>query len=65
VTLGPEGRVVRSLADVARGDRIETRLADGSIESVVGGADPTRKPRRPKRKPPEGRDQMDLFNDKR
>lgn len=65
VTLGPDGRVVRSLSDVSRGDRIETRLADGAIESVVGGADPTRKPRRPKRKPPEGRDQMDLFDDSR
>jgi len=35
VTRGPDGSVVRSAADLAPGDRLVTRLADGEVASVV------------------------------
>ncbi len=37
MTLGPDGRVVRSTGDVKAGDTVHTRLADGSFASVVQG----------------------------
>ncbi len=37
LTLDARGRLLRSVADVAAGDRIETRLGDGRLESVVAG----------------------------
>jgi exodeoxyribonuclease VII large subunit len=36
VTTGPDGRAVRSVGDVAAGERVRTRVADGAFESVVG-----------------------------
>lgn len=58
ITSRPSGEVIRSAAGVARGEQIVTRLADGSIDSVVGD---TR--RRASRRPAsEDRDQMDLFD---
>jgi len=38
ITLGAHGSVVRASGDVAPGDRLTTRLASGSIASVVEGA---------------------------
>ena len=35
LTYTADGRLVRSVADVQRGDRLTTRLADGSVESVA------------------------------
>lgn len=35
LTYTADGRLVRSAADVQRGDRLTTRLADGSVESVA------------------------------
>ncbi len=35
ITTASDGRLVRSIEDVRAGDSIETRVADGSIESVV------------------------------
>ncbi|MEL7483822.1 MAG: exodeoxyribonuclease VII large subunit [Planctomycetota bacterium] len=67
VTLGPDGSVLRSVKGAPAGTSIETRLADGSVRSVVGGkADLARAPRKTK-KPPRrggdaGRDQLDLFD---
>jgi len=45
VTLGKDGKVVRSIRDVRAGDEIETRMPDGSVRSVVRG----------------GGEQLDLF----
>jgi exodeoxyribonuclease VII large subunit len=45
VTLDKDGRAVRSIQDVRSGDKMETRVADGSITSVVRG----------------GGEQLDLF----
>jgi exodeoxyribonuclease VII large subunit len=69
VTFGPGGEAVRSAAGLAPGTRIETRLADGSVRSVVEGgeaAKPRPKPG-PKQNPrpatkDEEADQMDLFD---
>lgn len=58
VTLGPDGSVVRSVGDAPKGATIETRLADGSVSSVVGGT-PNRA-RAPKSKRPDPA-QLDLF----
>jgi exodeoxyribonuclease VII large subunit len=41
LTLGPDGSLVRSAADVARGQEIVTRLADGTVRSTVEAADQT------------------------
>ncbi|MCA9311391.1 MAG: exodeoxyribonuclease VII large subunit [Phycisphaerales bacterium] len=38
VTTRTDGRAVRSPSDVASGDELQTRLADGTIRSVVEGA---------------------------
>lgn len=59
VTLDASGRVVRRVADVSAGTNIETRLVDGSVRSVVGGApDRSRAPRAVRRVDPA---QMTLF----
>lgn len=66
VTLDSKGRAVRSIESVKSGETIETRLADGSVKSVVrAGGDPTRRP--PSRRPKQGsnKDQMDLFDGER
>lgn len=39
VTLGPDGRPIRSFRAVVSGDRIATRVADGQFESTVGAGD--------------------------
>lgn len=66
VTLDSNGRAVRSIGSVSTGDTIETRLADGSIKSVVGAAgDPSRRPPARRPKPRSNRDQMDLFDGER
>jgi exodeoxyribonuclease VII large subunit len=52
VTLGPDGRALRRADDVAPGDLIRTRLADGTIRSIVQ-PDASRRssPRRPDETP--------------
>ena len=61
VTLREDGTVLRSVADAAKGATLETRLADGSVKSLVGGTpDRTRAPRAAK--PGPGPDQLDLFD---
>ena len=46
VTLDEKGRVIQSVTDAPEGATIETRLADGSVRSVVGGqADRSRAPK--------------------
>ncbi len=54
----PDGRIVRSVDDVALGDQMLTRVADGSIESIVARAKrgPEHRPRGER-----SRSQMDLF----
>lgn len=37
LTLGPDGKPVRRVADVRSGDTLRTRLADGEISSTVNG----------------------------
>ena len=57
VTMRADGRLVRSPSDVRPGDTIDTRLADGSVRSVVEGERASRGPspvRRPGREEPEG-----------
>ena len=39
VKRGPEGSLVRSAEDVAAGDRLEIRLAEGEIRAVVDEQD--------------------------
>ncbi|MFN7151463.1 MAG: exodeoxyribonuclease VII large subunit [Microthrixaceae bacterium] len=41
ITRGPDGRVVRSVRDVAEGDELITTLADGTLHSVLASARPT------------------------
>jgi len=58
-TLGPDGTVLRDAAAVSPGQRLVTRLGEGSVASRVegpGGAPPIRR-----RKRGADRDQMDLF----
>jgi len=68
-TRDENGAILRSIAGAAPGQRIETRLVDGSIWSVVsdgsraalpGPADPPKR-RRGRRSGRPGPDQMDLF----
>lgn len=60
VTLDEQGRAIRRVASIRPGQSIETRLADGSIRSVVNGQSPQSRPKPP---PTEGEpDQMDLFD---
>ena len=72
ITLDDSGSVIRSTRDIARGDRVTTRLSDSSFESEVtssrAGGDrlpgPTKAPARraPRRaRPRRGGGQMDLF----
>ncbi|MBL8876549.1 MAG: exodeoxyribonuclease VII large subunit [Phycisphaerae bacterium] len=44
ITLDSTGKLVRKIGDVKTGDRLQTRVADGAIESTVGGLAPNRKP---------------------
>ncbi len=66
LTARRDGTLVRSVHDVRQGEQIVTRLADGSIESIVGvrstppGTSRTRKPDR-RKSAPRLADQMDLF----
>lgn len=61
VTLAADGRAIRSVADAPKGSKIETRVADGSVTSVVGGVpDRTRGAKRQGPRP--SRDQLDLFD---
>jgi exodeoxyribonuclease VII large subunit len=41
ITRGPDGRVVRSVGDVAAGDELVTTLADGTLHSKVASTHPT------------------------
>ncbi|MBM4108867.1 MAG: exodeoxyribonuclease VII large subunit [Phycisphaerae bacterium] len=52
VTLGADGKALRSVAGVVPGDVLQTRLADGSLKSIVRG-DPVRRDR------PRGRSQTE------
>ena len=45
ITRGPDGRVVRSAADVAPGAVLRTQLADGTVTSRVEAATPTHEDR--------------------
>ncbi len=71
-TLDERGRLVRSVDDVTPGQPLLTRLADGSVRSVVEGSGhenrapappppPRRRTRSRPRRDDQGRDQMDLF----
>ena len=40
ITRGPDGRIVRTPADVTAGDTLTTTLADGELHSVVTPEDP-------------------------
>jgi exodeoxyribonuclease VII large subunit len=42
VTIGPDGRVVRSPGQVRSGDQVQTRVAAGTFKSTVGDAGPRR-----------------------
>ncbi len=53
VTTGPDGRALRSVSDVASGNIVRTRVADGAFESVVGDGEPAPGPRTPPRTPPQ------------
>ncbi len=48
ITLDSSGKLVRKIGDVRAGDRLRTRVSDGSIDSTVGGATPQRKPSKSK-----------------
>ena len=61
VTLDSGGKVLRSVADAPPGSKIETRLADVSVGSVVGGT-PSRGRIARKQGPRPARDQLDLFD---
>ncbi len=51
ITRGPGGQILRTTADVAPGDRIETELAEGTIASIVDGSG-TPRPQAPPPAPP-------------
>lgn len=66
-TITPEGGVLRSVGEVESGDVITTHVADGRIESVVGGRQPRaarKESGRGKRSKSarNGSDQLDLFS---
>jgi exonuclease VII large subunit len=42
LTRGPDGAVIRSIADVAAGDQLVTHLADGDVRSTVGDVESKR-----------------------
>jgi exodeoxyribonuclease VII large subunit len=54
-----DGSLVRSIGDVRSGDRMQTHVADGAIESIVGSS-AKRQPR--KRTGSADADQLDLFD---
>jgi len=59
ITMKRDGRLLRSVAEVASNEPITTRLADGSFDSIVGGTTV----RRPSRATTKGvDDQPDLFS---
>ncbi len=70
VTLDGSGHAIRSTREVAPGDPLTTRVADGSIASTVvgpGHAPPPASPKKPARRPRSAeltpdKPQMDLFN---
>ena len=51
ITTTSAGRFVRSTADAAAGDELETRVRDGKIASVVNAVTSTKANGEPKRKP--------------
>ncbi|MGD9790772.1 MAG: exodeoxyribonuclease VII large subunit [Phycisphaerales bacterium] len=53
VTLGADGRAIRSVGAVTPGDRLTTVVADGRVESVVDGSAKGPTPRRASAKKPE------------
>lgn len=57
ITLDARGKLVRRIGEVRTGDRLRTRVSDGSIESTVGGSAPIRKPSKAK----QDDNQPDLF----
>ena len=64
ITQRADGAPVRSASDVTPGDRIQTRLADGVVRSVVDDADGSVRPRLPAKRARRSRDasdQLDLF----
>lgn len=71
ITLDTQGRAVRSVNEAPPGTKLTTRLADGSVDSVVSGSSgshpplPPPPPRRTRSKPAASSqsapDQMDLF----
>lgn len=52
ITTTPAGTVLKSALDARPGDRLTTRLQDGSFESVVDGTPPQKTKPKPKRRPP-------------
>ena len=63
LTMKPDGSLVRSVEAVNAGDAILTRLADGTIGSIVTSGDVSTRNRSKVRRPqPTTADQMDLFN---
>jgi len=64
LTMHRDGSLIRSVKDAHQGEVIITRIADGSIDSVVAGKN---KPLngRPRKLAPTLADQMDLFSPSR
>lgn len=60
MTLDAKGRVIRNPSDAEAGDRITTRLANGSFESIVDGPAPSKRPA-PRKNGPPPPGQIDLF----
>jgi len=59
ITMKRDGRLIRSVAEVSANEPITTRLADGTIDSIVGGSALRKSPRRHAEHAP---DQLDLFS---
>ncbi|MGH9598398.1 MAG: exodeoxyribonuclease VII large subunit, partial [Terracidiphilus sp.] len=51
LVLTGDGGLVRSTAQIAAGDRLTTRLADGAFTSRVESATPNQPPRKERKKP--------------